>query len=63
MKANTKAKIIWWLGFVVGAVALYLRFFIPEHPAWALWVMAYLFGSYYAYYCGVEWGLGAPRNQ
>ena len=64
MKSNTsdalKAKIIWWLGLVMGAVALYLRVFLSDLPAWAsldnglsLWQLLC---------CVLVWDRGAPRG-
>jgi hypothetical protein len=52
MKDTLKAKIIWWLGLVLGAIALYLRVFLSDLPMWSLWIMAYLFASFYAYWVG-----------
>ncbi len=52
MNDTLKAKIIWWLGLVLGAIALYLRVFLSDLPIWALWIMAYLFASFYAYWVG-----------
>ena len=48
-----QAKIIWWLGLVAGAVDLYFHWLLfRDVPQYALWIMGYLFASFYAYRVG-----------